>query len=138
MKATKDEVTGKWTLEGDEDYKVTYSRMLDYLKSNKPFKFARYGDGELNANYGKIVQNCDGHKYFPDLRVRLMETVEKEPDYMVGIQPLSVQHLPNQVSAYFEGWKLYNADVLHNASIDKTINKFFEVLDGRYIILVGP
>jgi len=138
MVATRNETTGRWFLDGVEPEAETYERILMMLKENVNFKFARYGDGEINAMTGKRGRNCDGHEYFPDLGARLVKTVAQEPPYMVGIQPLSVSHLPNEVAGYFDGFTLYNADVLHSASIDGVLGRFFDALGGRYIILVGP
>lgn len=138
MVATKNETTGRWYLEGVEPESETYERILMMLKENVNFKFARYGDGEINAMTGVRGHNCDGHEYFPDLGARLVKTVEQEPPYMVGIQPLSVSHLRKEVDGYFDGFTLYNADILHSASIDGVLGRFFSALEGHYIILVGP
>lgn len=139
LNAYRDEATGRWFLEGVEMETDTYQRIVTMLKDGTNFKFARYGDGELYCMTGKQGQNCDGHQYFPAMGKRLRESVEKEPAYMVGIQPLSVSHLADTVEAYFSHFKnLYNADVLHSASIDGQIGKFFHALEGRYIILCGP
>lgn len=138
MVAHRDENTGRWFLDGVEPETQTYERILSMLKEGKNFKFARYGDGEINAMTGKNGRNCDGHEYFPELGLRLVESIQHEPNYMVGIQPLSVSHLSKEVAAYFDGFRLYNADVLHSASIDGVLERFFNALEGRYIILVGP
>jgi hypothetical protein len=139
LKAYRNEETGRWFLDGVEDEKLTYARMLDSLKNNTAFKFARYGDGEIYCMNGKSGANCDGHVYFPDLGNSLRQAIQDQPRYMVGIQPLSVSHLPEDVENYFGKFKnLYNADVLHNASIDGEIIKFINAISGRYIILVGP
>lgn len=113
--------------------------MLENLKSNKAFKFARYGDGEIYCMKGRHGGNCDNHSYFPDLGSALRQTVSQEPEYMVGIQPLSIQHLPDDVNNYFGHFKtLYNADVLHNASINGQLDDFTKAISGRYVVLVGP
>lgn len=139
LKAYRNEQTGRWFLEGVEPETKTYERMVTMLKEGTNFKFARYGDGEILCMTGKQGHNCDKHQYFPDMGLRLIQTINEEPDYMVGIQPLSVQGMPQVVEAYFGHFKtLYNADVLHSASIDGLLGKFFNVLKGRYIILVGP
>jgi hypothetical protein len=139
LKAYRDDSTGRWTLEGVEPEEETFKRMINLLKSNKSFKFARYGDGEINCMNGKVGMNCDQHIYFPDLGTALKETVKQEPEYIVGIQPLSVSHLSESVSKYFGKFSnLVNADVLHNTSIDGNLDKFISALEGRYVILVGP
>ena len=113
--------------------------MVENLKSNKVFKFARYGDGEIYCMKGKHGGNCDNHSYFPDLGSALRQSVVEEPEYMVGIQPLSVSHIPEDVNNYFGHFTtLYNADVLHNASISGRLQDFENALSGRYVVLVGP
>jgi hypothetical protein len=137
--AHRDKKTGRWFMGGVEPETHTYQRLLTMLKDGADFKFARFGDGELNCMTGSQGQNCDGHRYFPELGARLRQAIEREPDYMVGIQPLSVLHLPHIVEAYFAAFKtLYNADVLHSASIDGQLPSFFRALEGRRIILCGP
>lgn len=139
MNAVKNEETGTWNITNLEHWTVTYAGMLDNLKSNRSFKFARYGDGEIYCMKGRVGQNCDNHLYFPALGERLKQSISEEPDYMVGIQPLSISHIPQEVENYFGHFKrLYNADVLHNASIEGTLDKFINALRGRYIVLVGP
>ena len=138
MQAIKDE-NGIWNISNLEHWKVTYERMLENLKETRNFKFARYGDGEIYCMKGRHGGNCDNHSYFPDLGAALRQSVSEEPEYMVGIQPLSVSHLKQDVDNYFGHFKtLYNADVLHNASIDGQLELFNLALHGRYIVLVGP
>jgi hypothetical protein len=137
MKAWRNELTGRWHLEGVEE--ITFQNICQWLKDGTAFKFARYGDGELNCMNGKTGRNCDLHEYFPDLGVRLIESLKPDNGVMVGIQPLSISHMPDVVNHYFKDYtKLYDADVLHSASIDGKMNHFFDSLSGRYIILVGP
>lgn len=138
MQAIKDE-RDVWNITDLEHWTVTYKRMVEDLKDGKMFKFARYGDGEIYCMKGRQGSNCDNHTYFPDLGSALRQTISSEPDYMVGIQPLSVSHLKEDVENYFGHFKtLYNADVLHNASIEGNLKPFVSALSGRYIILVGP
>lgn len=139
MQAIKDEETGIWDITNIEPWIVTYMNMVDNLKVNKPFKFARYGDGEIYCMKGKHGGNCDNHSYFPDLGSALRQSITEEPSYMVGIQPLSVSHLKPDVLDYFGHFKkLYNADILHNASIAGQLGTFFHALESRYVVLVGP
>jgi hypothetical protein len=142
MKAFRDENNGRWYVDTIEDDAITFQRICLNLVQGKNFKFARYGDGELFCMNGKIGRNCDKHEYFPDLGAMLIETVTNRVDYMIGIQPLSVSHIPHLVDQFilqtYTPKELYNADVLHNASIDGKLDTFMKSLDGRYIILVGP
>jgi hypothetical protein len=135
MEAHKNDITGKWTLTGVKEF--TIETICDLIKSNVNFKFARYGDGEIFCMTGKAGSNCDGHEYFEDLGQRLRESL-KDPDYIIGIQPLSVAHLRDKVDGLFSHLNLVDADVLHSASIDKKLNLFMEAISSRYVIIVGP
>lgn len=139
MEAIKCENTGIWEIRGLEPWEETFTGIVENLKVGKMFKFARYGDGEIYCMKGRQGGNCDNHSYFPDLGSALRQTVSSEPEYMVGIQPMSVSNMPDQVQNYFGHFKtLYNADVLHNASISGRLEEFTRALDGRYVVLVGP
>jgi hypothetical protein len=141
VKAYRDETTGRWFMDGVEDEKITYAKMIDDLKSHKAFKFARYGDGEWNCIFNKAGHNCDGHQYFTALGASLRRVILSEPKYIVGMQPLSMSYeRSEQIKQLCTGLKInwVNADVLHNASIDRVLDKFLFALQGRYIILVGP
>lgn len=139
--AHRNEITGQWSLEGVPHWADTYREIIDNLKSHKAFKFSRFGDGEWNCILGKQGQNCDGHKYFPELGAALRRVVLSEPKYIVGMQPLSMSYeRSEQIKEFCNGLKInwVNADVLHNASIDGRLGDFINAISGRYIILVGP
>lgn len=140
LKASRNEATGRWTLEGVEPSEVTFERICKMLKEGENFKFARYGDGEFNCMFGKFGQNCDGHEYFPALGTALNDAFYSDPSYMVGIQPLAVQSGMWEKAIQREGYpkNIYDADVLHSASIDGKITDLFKACEGRPIVLVGP
>lgn len=140
LKAYRDESTGRWTLEGVEPSEKTFDRICQMLRDKVNFKFARYGDGELLCMSGKIGRNCDQHEYFPDLGLALNDAFYSDPQYMVGIQPLSVSGgIYQRAIAERPGPKnIYDADVLHSASIDGKLGEFFDSLKNRYVIIIGP
>jgi hypothetical protein len=137
MQPKRDEETGRWTIEGLDPSEVVFEKLCNKLEDNVNFKFARYGDGEFNCMFGKTGHNCDGHQYFPEMGARLIKAIQRA-DYMIGIQPLAMGIYPDNVLKLTQGKKIYNADVLHNASIDGTLSKFLDAVSTRYIILVGP
>lgn len=141
MEATRNELTGRWSMTGVEPSEVTFERMCKMLREGENFKFARYGDGEFNCMFGKIGRNCDGHEYFPDLGMALNDAFYSDPKYMVGIQPLSVQGgLYQKAISQREGYpkNIYDADVLHSASIDGNIDLLLQSLQSRTVFSVGP
>jgi hypothetical protein len=141
IKAYRDDVTGRWFMDGVEDDKLTYAKIIDDLKSHKAFKFSRFGDGEWNCIFNKKGTNCDGHQYFPSLGESLRRIILSEPNYTVGIQPLSMSYeRTEQIKEFCKGLNInwVNSDILHNASIDGQLDKFIEAIQGRYVIIVGP
>lgn len=140
MQASRDETTGKWTLSGVEPSEVTFERMCKMLREGENFKFARYGDGEFNCMFGKHGHNCDGHEYFPDLGTALNNAFYSDPQYMVGIQPLAVQSGMWERAKQREGYpkNIYDADVLHSASIDGVITELLDACKKRTPTLIGP
>lgn len=138
MVAKRDDLTGRWTLEGVEPSEETYERIKHMLRDNVPFKFARYGDGEFFCMSGKIGKNCDKHEYFPDLGQALNDAWYSKPEYIVGVQPLSVHGGLYQKVKEAGPRNIVNADVLHNASIDGKLGELIEVLKPRTTIIVGP
>lgn len=140
MEAKRDEATGRWSLSGVEPSEVTFERMCKMLREGENFKFARYGDGEFNCMLGKQGHNCDGHEYFPDLGTALNDAFYSDPKYMVGIQPLAVQSGMWERAILREGYpkNIYDADVLHSASIDGKLDHLMNALQGRTVFSVGP
>lgn len=141
LKAFKNESTGRWTLEGVEPSEKTFDRICQMLRDGENFKFARFGDGEAACMLGKIGKNCDGHEYFPDLGMALNDAFYSNPKYMVGIQPLMVQQGTwDKLISQREGYpkNIYDADVLHSASIDGRLGEFINACNTRNVILVGP
>jgi hypothetical protein len=141
LTATKNELTGRWNIPELEPSEKTFERMCDMLRNDVQFKFARYGDGEFFCMSGKVGRNCDKHEYFPDLGRALCYAFFDDPQYMVGIQPLSVQ--TGLYKKFADMWttapaNLYNADALHNASIDGKLSKLFESIGDRPAVVVGP
>lgn len=140
LTASKDELTGRWNIPELEPSEKTFERMCEMLRENIPFKFARYGDGEFFCMSGKSGHNCDKHDYFMDLGLALSRAFYDNPSYMVGIQPLSVHSgLYRKASDWLTPPKnIYNADVLHNASIDGDLQRLFKAVQGRPVVVVGP
>ncbi len=126
---------GTWDVTGLPPWLETFDTMLEFLERKVPFKFARYGDGEINCINGKPGHNCDHHNYYSDLGLALHNATQRAR-YMVGIQPLSISQRLNL--DIFHGLDLYNADVLHNASIRKRLPDFVQAMKHRFVVLVGP
>lgn len=136
MKAYRDEITGRW----HSDLPDVFDLMCEKLRNGEPFSFARYGDGEWNAIYGKKGENCDGHEYFPDLGERLRKIVESKPKYLMGMQPLTVaSERWAQIEKDFPGIDWVDGDSIHNASIDGKMESLFAAIrESENVFIVGP
>lgn len=137
MRPIKDETSGRWEIEELEPSHEVFKQICYMLTLRVNFKFARYGDGEFNCMFGKKGKNCDGHEYFPEMGMRLKVAFSRA-EYMVGIQPLALSIYPEMIKSLLNDHDIYNADALHNASIDGLLSKFMDAISGRYIVLVGP
>lgn len=110
------------------------------VRNNILFSFSRWGDGEWNCLLGKSGQNCDGHKYFPEMGKHLRMVLESSPEYILGLQPLANKLAPIQIKEYTDKYNLnwINSDVFHTANIKGYITDFFDVLQNRKVLIVGP
>ena len=120
----------------------TYEQLLTKIRNDEPFAFSRWGDGEWAAILGHKGHNCDGHEYFNDLGEALREVLDERQNtslenYYLGMQGLAVRRYGEEIrTKYNIDW--CDADIIHRASIKGKLDKFFEVLKDRRIILVGP
>lgn len=50
---------------------LDHDEFLRDIRHGKNFSFSRWNDGEWSSVFGGEGFNCDGHKYFPDMRESL-------------------------------------------------------------------
>lgn len=118
---------------------MNYQEHIDKINNKERYTFSRFGDGEWNAILEKKGQNCDGHKYFPDMGLRLKEVLTSSPEYYVGLQNLAhrqnTEIIDNYANEY--GIKWVASDIFHHASIKGNLQPLLDALDTRNVILVG-
>jgi len=119
---------------------LTFQQVLKNIKNNKTFTYARYGDGEWNAILGEKGQNCDQHKYFPEMGSRLKSIIDKKPKYYIGLQSIANniyagRHIEFDRLVAKNKW--CSTEIFTEASIAGTFNQFFEALVQKNIIFVG-
>ena len=51
---------------------------IEKIKKKENFSFTRWGDGEWFCVMGVNGQNCDGHKYFPEMRKLLNNALKND------------------------------------------------------------
>ena len=118
-------------------------KLTEHLQKRQRFSFSKFNDGEFNCIFGVEGKNCDGHEYFLDLSVNLRDVLKSKPDYYLGIGAIAKRVWGGAISSALkkldaENLNWIDADVLHQASIDNTIWPFFDALNERDVILVGP
>ncbi|MFA6501900.1 MAG: glycosyltransferase domain-containing protein [Parachlamydiales bacterium] len=124
--------------------KLNYDRLLDCLENKQPITFARFGDGEWNAIFGKNGKNCDGHEYFKDMGKELKNILTRKPSYHLGMQGLAMRVMGDRIKEFLKDNNIQDcnwcdADILHRASINETLYKFFEALNKTdRLMIVGP
>ena len=105
------------------------------------FSFSRFGDGEWTAILNlDAKENCDGHQYFDDMGEQLKEAFISSSEYYKGIQPLAWRTMSQDIlplSCHTNN-SYFNADILHKASEYGSIQPFFDALNTREVVLVGP
>lgn len=126
-----------------------YEYILKRLKDNEPLTFSRWGDGEWGAVLnlkGENEANCDGHQYFASLGTELQNIIKKRVSYMLGMQRLAYHHeMGREIDRFLSSNGLgardlwwVDADVFHDASMRGEILHFFEELQKKGNVLVGP
>ena len=110
------------------------------VADGRAFSFSRFGDGEFNAIFGVEGENCDGHRYFPDLGERLAAILASEPTYLTALQPLAAMvHGMERVLSCSGCIRWVLADCLQWALIEGRLVNLFDSLAQRdEVVLVAP
>ncbi len=116
----------------------SYQELVARLRSVDNFSFSRFGDGEWNCIFGEPGGNCDGHDYTADLGHALAAVLAAPAPCVLGLQNFAKNRLGMRITAHAPDINWADADVLHRASIKGVLGSFFEALQTRQNILVGP
>ena len=129
--------------------KLTYKILIKKLDAKEPFTFSRFGDGEFNTIFnkkdtrGNMGKNCDGHLYYPELGIELLDILKSQPKYFMGLQPLAMRIEGEEIQKLFQEnninieWS--DTDILHNASICGDLGLFIKALKNNECnILAAP
>lgn len=117
-----------------------FDTMLRKLYAGEVFSWSRWGDGEFNCILNVDGQNCDGHKYFPDLGTALKAVLESKPNYFLGLQELGRNIWKGNPE--FDRLIALNtwgsSEILHHASAAGRLQEFFEFIEENVtVIIVG-
>jgi hypothetical protein len=116
--------------------------MCEQLAERTNFSFSRFGDGEWSAVLGKTGQNCDSHRYYPELSLALAFVLLQPQRYNIGMQPKAMRDMPDEITSWCKKHtceiEWCDADIIHDASIEGRLDEMWKAMRGRKKILVGP
>jgi hypothetical protein len=119
---------------------------IDYfvakLQKGIPFSFSRFGDGEWSAILGDSGENCDGHRYFPELGRDLGTALINKQDYLYGMQYRAVKNLGWGIFKYVRRNRIHmqwhDADVFHYCDNAGTLFPLVRQLRTMRVVVIGP
>ena len=118
-----------------------YNEICKKLIDNENFKFSRWGDGEWGCMMGWAGENRDGNHYSQDLRDALINVLDSEPDYIMGLQYGVIyndqlrEYVFNKLFRLNINW-VYG-DILHVASEFGMLKQFMDSLKNRNVVIIG-
>jgi hypothetical protein len=93
------------------------TKYINFIKLNKPFVFAKFGDGEYNAALNFRGSNCDGTPYSNKLGNGIIQAFK----YLSEFDNAYIGKWPGNVSEYFKSlvdktinWADYNIFIFRN------------------------
>jgi hypothetical protein len=112
------------------------------MEAGRIFSFSRYGDGEWNAMIGTQGENCDGHRFFPELGGELRSSVVRRRGYIYALQPRAIRCMRSEIQGFLASnhvslaW--HNADVFHDANKRGKLFHLISTLRSMDVVLIGP
>jgi len=122
--------------------KIPLSSFIYYLKTDKPFSFSRWGDGEWNCMLGEEGGNCDGHLYYPDLGKALTGVLRNNFPYYHGWLNVSNLAGREKIEDHIQKNNIkvewVDGSVLIDSAIKGELYPFMAELRKKKFCLVGP
>ena len=111
--------------------KELYNKLVEKIDKLEPFKFIRWGDGDLRIYFetGRGSNEYDYDRFGAKNLKKCMDG-----DFYYGIQNYAKEKFKNELPD--REW--VNADIFHYASIDGRLRPLFGALKGKDIVIVGP
>lgn len=118
--------------------------LLDYyvegLRSDKPFTFVRYGDGEFRVIHQVHEANrvrCSGAEAYPQYAADLRTTLDEPRACHRGLQGMAVRTAPHLIEPWAD-LEWVDSDVLHHANIKGQLYPFVEQIQRMRTCMIGP
>ena len=134
--------TALFTLSGNGVCREHLAYYVAMLEAGQPFSFSRFGDGEWSAILGYSGENCDGHRYFPELGRDLGAALINKQDYQYGMQYRAVKNLGWGIFRYVRRNRIrmqwHDADVFHYCDNAGTLFPLVRQLRTMRVVVIGP
>jgi hypothetical protein len=118
------------------------SYYVSMLRDGRPFSLSRFGDGEWSAILDKPGENCDGHRFFPELGSDLRETLANGKGYYYGMQIRAIRamgmEIRNFLQSHATAFDWHDADVFHYANNAGTLFPLVQQLRTMKVVVIGP
>lgn len=123
--------------------KLTFEDICEKLKKGENFSLSRFGDGEWSAILGFRGENCDGHKYFPELSNDLACILKSNPEYYLASHLKTSDRIRKEVEKYIKDSNISvnfscSSDIFHIAFVKEKMVLLFDSLKDREVLIVGP
>jgi len=114
------------------------------IRNNENFSFTRWGDGEWFCAMGLKGQNCDHHKYFPELKNGLNTALKNNKCYYKAIWNIDhgqIRNILNRLLPFLSknniniNW--VNAGIWEDAALNGQLKVLVEALEKRNFIIVS-
>ena len=128
----------------NETIKYPAEYYLARINQNKPFSLARFGDGEIIAMQlapHKLVQNCDGSRFIPDLVAPMRQIFKNNYDYFHCLLDCSFNENGEQFKQFVEetcpNMQFYDGEIWQHLSFGGRIREFVDAINTYYPCFVG-
>lgn len=123
--------------------KLLFEDICDKIKKVENFTLSRFGDGEWRAVCGDQGENCDGHRYFPEMSIELRKIVKSNPIYYMASHLLSSDVDRQAVESWIKDNNISvnwccTSGVFHEAFVKGKMDLFFDSIKDREVFIVGP
>jgi hypothetical protein len=117
---------------------------INKLKNGEYFSFTRWGDGEWFCTVGVNGQNCDGHRYFPEMSSDLQKALKNNKGYYKAVWPTThgqIQRNLPLIQNYLKTNEIdvnwVNAIVWEDLVIREDINELTDTLGNMNFVIVS-
>jgi len=117
---------------------------IEKINSKDNFSFTRWGDGEWFCTIGKNGQNCDGHKYFPEMRESLNNALNNDKGYYKAIWNLDhgqIKNILNILLPFIKNNNInidwVNAGIWEDSALSGQLKPLVKSLESRNFVIVS-